>query len=528
MSELDAIRAELERRSVEAIKAELHRRQIAVHLRTVYPDDWEWRVNLVNTSVLDNEFIPADVRRKLTVKQAELLAHQGAECLYGGAARGGKSYAALIAAAQFVDRPDYHALILRRNYAQMSKADSILNLSKSWWYGRVKWNGEDRKWTFPSGATIEFGHMEGPDSHLNYQGAVWQTVVFDELTQFPQESQYQFLFTRQSRPEGSDLPIRVIATSNPGGPGHFWVKNRFIDPKTKKADAHFIPAKLDDNPNVDRAAYRASLTHVDPVTRDQMLAGNWDAIEGGRFQKEWFRYYRREGDFFVLRNRANEIVERFMPAACPRWQTCDPAASTSAAADHFVLSTWCLSPLANLVWLECHRAKYEIPEQVGTAQMLYRRWHPQFLAVEEVANQRALAQLLRRSLDPKMVIHPVSPLGKDKSVRATPSLVIAAAGQLYLPEDDRSFPLEDVQGELIMFTGEDGNPDDICDTLFYAVETMPMVKARGGGGSFAAMPVAVDTSQVGAKRFVTQFNGYGPQPKVPNIPGVGRRKNWWD
>ncbi len=354
-------------------------------------------------------------------------------------------------AAQYIHDPGYHALILRRTYKQLAKAESILNVSKEWWHGKAKWNGDTYTWTFPSGATVEFGHMDGPNDHLNYQGAVFQFVCYDELTQWGDETQYTFLFTRQRRPLGSDLPIRMRATSNPGGPGMEWVKKRFIDPKTRRTDAHFIPARLDDNPNLDRQEYIASMGQVDPITRAQMLEGDWNAVKGGRFLREWFRYYRRDEDYVVLYDENNKEIERFIPERQPRWMTCDPAAGTSDAADHFVLSTFCLSPKANMVWLDCHRARYEIPEQVAVVERLYRRYQPQFIAVEEVLNQRALAQLLRRSTSPPMVVHSVTPLGKKKIERATPAIVFVSTGRLFLPEDNRAFPLEDVEGELIRF-----------------------------------------------------------------------------
>lgn len=496
------LRAELARRQKEdelaRLKAALARLKIGQHIRSVYPDDHGRRMKVLEETVFDNEWIPEKYRAGLTLKQAEFLAYEGRECLFGGSAGGGKTAAALMGAAQYVHRPDYHALIIRRNFAQLEKAGAVMDVSKQWWYGKAKWNENKYKWTFPSGATVEFGHMDGPNAHFNFQGAVWTYCVFDELTQFPDFQQYTFLFTRLRREAGSDLPIRMRATSNPGGPGHQSVYKRFIDAKTKTADAHFIPAKLDDNPNLDRAEYIAGMAEIDPVTRAQMLEGDWNAVKGGRFLREWFRYHRREGGQLVLYDAAGEVVERFDPDRQPRWMTCDPAAGTSESADHFVLSTWCLSPKANLVWLHCHRARHEIPEQVAVAKRLYRRFAPQFVAVEEVLNQRALAQLLRRSTDPPMIVHGVSPLGKKKIERATPAIVFVSSGRLYLPEDDRTFPLDEVEGELVRFTGEDGNPDDCADTLFYSVQCLNLVAPYAGGSEGYLKPAFRDPTRVDA------------------------------
>ena len=36
----------------------------------------------------------------------------------------------------------------------------------------------------------------------------------------------------------------------------------------------FVPARMDDNPHLDRAQYVASLNQLDPITRAQLLAGD--------------------------------------------------------------------------------------------------------------------------------------------------------------------------------------------------------------------------------------------------------------
>src|SRR5262249_37407162 len=48
--------------------------------------------------------------------------------------------------------------------------------------------------------------------------------------------------------------------------------------------------RLDDNPHLDRASYAASLSQLDPITRAQLLAGDWSVRQGGGlFRREWFR-----------------------------------------------------------------------------------------------------------------------------------------------------------------------------------------------------------------------------------------------
>ena len=427
-------------------------------------------------------------------KQAEFLAYEGREALYGGSAGGGKSAALLIAALQYVEEPGYSALLLRRTFKQLAKADSILAKAKDWLLPKnVRYNGDEKKFTFPSGATLEFGHMDHEDSKIDYQGGSWAFVGADEATQFT-GSMLAYPRTRQRRPVGSRIPIRWRGGTNPGGIGHGYIKARYVktpDGKNPSApDRQFFPARLSDNPHIDQEDYIKQLKEsgIDGILLAQLLRGDWDAVAGGRFKAEWFGWIRRDPhspDFVTLHTHDGEIVERFNFRSCSRFQTCDPAASASTAADYFVLSDWLLSPKSNLCWWGCFRGKLEIPEQVSTCQRRYRQFRPAFVAVEEVLNQRSLAQLLRRSKDPMMVVHSVNPGGKKKLEHALGAIVLASSGRVFLPEADPMFPLDDVVSEVTRFTGDDkiDANDDIVDTFSYAAEVLPMVGSGSGGSA---------------------------------------------
>ena len=71
---------------------------------------------------------------------------------------------------------------LQAKLDQLAKADSILSKAKEWLLGKVRYNGDDHKFTFPSGATLEFGHMDHEDSKHDYQGGSWAFVGVDEAT----------------------------------------------------------------------------------------------------------------------------------------------------------------------------------------------------------------------------------------------------------------------------------------------------------------------------------------------------------
>jgi predicted phage terminase large subunit-like protein len=209
------------------------------------------------------------------------------EVLYGGSAGGGKSDAMLMAALQYASAPGYSALILRRTYPQLAQEGGLIPRSHEWLAGTdAKWSAVDKAWTFPSGAVLAFGHMAYETTKYDYQSGEYQFIGFEELTQFS-ETQYRYMHSRTRRLLTSDVPIRVFATSNPGGIGHDWVRSRFID-STDPARL-FIPASLDDNPALDRETYVRSLDNLDPVTRAQLLNGDWTVREpGGMFERAWF------------------------------------------------------------------------------------------------------------------------------------------------------------------------------------------------------------------------------------------------
>lgn len=213
-----------------------------------------------------------------TPKQAEFLALDVREALYGGAAGGGKSSALLMGALQHVHIPGYSALILRRTFRDLNQPDAIMQRSHEWLRGTpAKWNDRDKRWTFPSGATLTFGYCQNHADVYQYQGAALQFLGVDELTQW-EERTYRYLLSRLRRPKDpenplSKVPLRARAGANPGGIGHKWVGKRFIE--STNPEHRFVPALLDDNPHLDAEAYIAQLDELDENTRRQLRYGHW-------------------------------------------------------------------------------------------------------------------------------------------------------------------------------------------------------------------------------------------------------------
>lgn len=258
-------------------------------------------INKVMPNVIGNPFIP----HWPTAPQARFLGlhleEDGSkvfQAMYGGAAGGGKSDALLMAAAQYAwQSPNFSGIMFRRTHTDLAQPGALLDRAHGWWIpAGVHWDGTNKIFTFPSGAKVAMAYLKNPNDHLRYQGAEYQYTAWDELTQWPTSAPYQYVgLSRVRRRSGSTVPLRTLSASNPGGPGHVWVKNMFIggvDPITGevvKPEHPYIPARIDDNPHIDRSAYIAGLMHLHPTVREQLLNGDWEAREpGDYFRREWF------------------------------------------------------------------------------------------------------------------------------------------------------------------------------------------------------------------------------------------------
>lgn len=266
------------------------------------------------------------------------LGIEAEEVLFGGAAGGGKSDALLMAAAQYVDVPGYAAGLFRLTKLDMLKPDAILARANAWFTGTAAWwSPDEHAWKFPTSgepATIHFGYVAHQKDLDRYQGAAFQFVGIDEAGQWP-EYNYRYLFSRLRRPKGMRAPIRMRASANPGGTGHDWIKDRFIEyakhigtgtdaradikafrhshvplpepsiyasPPSLDAQevarllgveaqpSYFVPSFKEHNIGLDVQAYAAQLGRLDPTTRAQLDGGDWDASHNGNyFKAEWFK-----------------------------------------------------------------------------------------------------------------------------------------------------------------------------------------------------------------------------------------------
>lgn len=159
------------------------------------------------------------------------------------------------------------------------------------------WHEQKKRYTSPKGAVALFKYLDRDRDVEKYMGGSNTDLYFEELPNWPNpEPIYKMRGTLRS-PHG--VPCQFHGTGNPGGPGHHWVKARYIDPAPggmvpieevlPNGDIHhriFIPSKLSDN---------AILMENDPTYVNNLymsgseslvrawLDGDWDQIEGAFF-----------------------------------------------------------------------------------------------------------------------------------------------------------------------------------------------------------------------------------------------------
>lgn len=243
-------------------------------------------------------------------KQELFLRNPAFEALFGGSKGGGKTDALLAEATRQLTNPNYRAIIFRRTFPQIQE---VIDRAHKWFKGLARWQGDLHRYTWPNGSFIAFGHCNNEDDKYNYQGHEYTLMLFDQLEQFTQ-TMYEFLIA-QIRTSDPKLTTYVRSSANPGGIGHSWVKQRFIDScspdgairyfmrdpvtdrdvevpaGTKGARSRaFVASRIWDNQVLMNADpnYINTLNSLPDKLRRALRDGDWDAYEGQYFS-EWRR-----------------------------------------------------------------------------------------------------------------------------------------------------------------------------------------------------------------------------------------------
>ncbi len=208
---------------------------------------------------------------------------------YGGARGGGKSYAMRRKMVMLAMRyPTLRLLLLRRTLQEL-RENHILPLQLEL-AGYATYKKEERSFLFPNGSRLTLGYCDADSDLLQYQGAEYDVIGFEEATHFRED--WMLFISTALRTTKSYFSPRIYYTCNPGGVGHAYIKRLFVDrrfhPGENPDDYLFIPAKVYDNRVLMESDpdYVHRLETLPPHKRRAHLEGDWQVYEGQVFE-EW-------------------------------------------------------------------------------------------------------------------------------------------------------------------------------------------------------------------------------------------------
>ena len=146
--------------------------------------------------------------------QEAFLASSADIAIYGGAAGSGKSFAVLLWLASLVHLARYAAVVFRRQSTRLAGGGSIWEESFTVFAGlRGRAVQSPRMtWRFPSGAMVEFAHLQHAKDVHGHQSKQYATIVFEELCEFLEE---QFWYMVSRLRTKAKVRAHIRATCNP-------------------------------------------------------------------------------------------------------------------------------------------------------------------------------------------------------------------------------------------------------------------------------------------------------------------------
>jgi hypothetical protein len=217
--------------------------------------------------------------------------------LYGGARGGGKTDGIL---GKFAIKGEYYkrafnAVFFRK---EMPQQDDLIERAKEIYLPiGAQWQDQKKTFTLPSGGRIRFRPLESNADAEKYQGQNISDAAVEEAGSYPDSSPIDKLFGCLRSKTG--VPIQLILSANPGGAGHAWIKQRFIDPAPlgmkvlqwkvptgNSVPYCYIPSKIQDNKimmlNDPSYVDRLHLSGSPELVR-AWLEGDWNVIQGAYF-----------------------------------------------------------------------------------------------------------------------------------------------------------------------------------------------------------------------------------------------------
>ena len=186
------------------------------------------------------------------------------------------------------------------------------------------------KWVWPTGEELLFRHVKKLADYEGFHGHEYPFLGWNELTKHSTDALYnKFMSVNRSTfdperdtprdkktgkyltPDGLPLPpipLEVFSTTNPAGPGHNWVKHRFIDPAPRgtvvRTNVEVFNPQTQENDIVVKTqvaifgSYRENkylppeyVAELESITDENLrkawLYGDWEIVAGDAFGDIW-------------------------------------------------------------------------------------------------------------------------------------------------------------------------------------------------------------------------------------------------
>lgn len=186
--------------------------------------------------------------------------------------------------------------------------------------------------------------------------------------------------------------------------------------------------------------------------------------DGGIFKKEYFKFYRINGENFIFEDRSGKTCE-VKTNELRKYITCDLAVRNTADSDFTVMAVFGSDSAGNIFVLDILRTKCSTLRHIELLKELNSRWNPDIIGIESVQYQYSLVET---ALEAGLPVRGLKPNG-DKSTRFILAAVKAEGGKLFFPAVASWF--DDVRAELLAFPNS--AHDDVVDCFSYMTEIVP-------------------------------------------------------
>ena len=417
----------------------------------------------------------------------------------GGAMGAGKSYALILEVLKHIDDPYFRCGIFRKNRQNIlcpgGLWEEILGIAN---YCRlpVKTNKHELTITFPTGASVQFGHANHPNFKQYLKGTQYTAIFIDEGDEFDEEI-FKFLIARL-RSKSKVKPYMRITTN----PSEGWIK-KMIKPylneeeypiselcgKTKylffinnepvlkdskddflkdcgiaKDDVQyirtftFIAGRVDENKKLleNNPEYIANLKTLPDHERDRYLYGWWGELpKDGMFQEQDFSIY----------SGFPERADRYII-------TIDTALKASSHNDYTVATCWAFKK-NKLYLVDMLRGKWSYTSMKERVEaFIETNDYVDSVYIEDIQTGAVLLDDLRSTIKNIRFKSVHRQVRESKLKRAQGALANLGHVKVHLPLDAEKIRKIFLK-EILAFSADmEHANDDIADTFFDAINLL--------------------------------------------------------